>query len=301
MSQEYEVVLAEKSVIDLGCVILYKNIIEDNETISITSTAAGYSINNIYDYKSYTKWKADSASEQILRIAFSEMQYGIKQVTGGGIIKTMDGNQLTTVSGGTEATFKAADSIGIFNHNLKTGTTVTIQYNQNGQWITSKVITIDEENKTILETFERQESTSWQIILDNLSEAPEIAIIFLGEAIYFPFRPRAPYSPYDEGIEVLTEQSNAGHLLGSIIAHHPITIQPYWELLTRTWFNQNIVPFWHNHAKLIKPFFFGWDLVNRPNDIFYCWIDPATRFREVLTLLDYTDEFQMQLKAININ
>lgn len=297
-ASEYEPYLPDSVDVALGCVILYKNILID-ATLSVTNTASGYSINNIVDYRSYTKWKSNTIADQTISAVLEINTIPIKQADDVGFIKTVAGNRLSTVSGGGLSTFGAADCIGIFNHNLS-GTTITVRYLQNSDYVNAITFT-PTSNNPILIPFERQESNRWQIFIDNLTSQAEIADIFLGEAIYFPFRPRAPYTPKNEGIEVNSEISDAGHLLGSVVAHHPVDINPVWEYMSRTWFAENLQPFWDDHAKLLKPFFFGWDLSNRPDDIFYCWVDPAMKFKEVLTTLNYTDEFNLMLKSVNTN
>lgn len=295
---DYDPFLPDSQDVALGCIILYKNILV-GATLGATNTASGYSINNIADYRSYTKWKSNTADNQTIQIDMASEAIPIKQVIGGGNIQTVGGKKLTTVSGFGEAVFGAADCIGIFNHNL-TGCTVSVQYNANGTYVTAKSFVV-EDTKPILMPFTRQESNQWRVVITELNAAIEIAVLFLGEAIYFPFRPRAPYTPMAESIEVNSEISQAGHLLGSVVAHHPVSINPVWEYITRSWFNANIPDFWNDHGKLLKPFFFGWDLENRPDDIFYCWIDPAMVYKEVLTIFNYTDEFNLMLKAVNTN
>ena len=248
----------------MSSIILYSNIIIGS-TLTVTNTASGYSINNIIDYKSYTKWKSNTTDDQTIQAVL-----------------------------GTAA---PADCIGIFNHNLS-GTTITVKYDVSGTMTTAATIS-PTSNNPILVKFTSRTTDTWQIIISGLSAAAEAAVIFLGACITFPFLPRAPYIPRDEGIEVVSEVSQAGHLLGSVVAHYPVSINPVWELLLRTWFNTYLAPFWDDHAKLLKPFFFGWDLTNRPNDIFYCWVDPGMRFKEILTTLNYSDEFSLLLKSVN--
>jgi hypothetical protein len=292
----YDPFIPAAADVALGCVILYKNILIGS-TLTVTNTASGYSVNNIIDYRSYTKWKSNTTDNQTIQGVLSAAIAPIKQADDVGYILTVGGKRLHTVAGGGLTTFGAADCIGIFNHNLS-GTTITVKYDQNGTMVTLATIT-PTSNDPILYPFERHESNKWQVIITGLTAAAEVAVMFLGEAIYFPYLPRAPYTPKDEGIEVMSEVSQAGHLLGSVVAHHPVSINPVWELILRTWFNDNLVPFWDDHGKLLKPFFFGWDLNNRPDDIFYCWIDPAMRFKEILTTLNYSDEFSLLLKSVN--
>ena len=65
----YDPVLAPVADIALGCVLLYKNILIDG-TLSVTNTASGYSLNNLIDYRSYTKWKSNTIDDQTIQALF---------------------------------------------------------------------------------------------------------------------------------------------------------------------------------------------------------------------------------------
>ena len=274
-------------------VILFDNILTEG-TLTATSTAPGYDVDNIMDYRSYTKWKATGTGVQYLTWAMGASSPVRSQT--GWYIKLQNNALLRQLSGGVDT----ADAVGIFNHNLGTiGATVLVQYYGGGAWNTLDTLTPSDDDP-ILSTFTSSISGDWRIKISGMSAAPEIGIIHLGVHLLFPWPPEAPVVPEEEGIKANTEYSGAGNLLGTVLAYNPVTINQRWTNLTRTWYSSSFLQFWDNHGKLIFPFFYAWDLTNRPDDIFYVSIDPGMVRRESLELLSYTKELSLQMKAAGV-
>lgn len=279
--------------------ILFDNILAEG-TLAVTSTATGYSINNIADYRSYTKWKAANTNTQNIDLTgiSADGAAGYVRAQTGWYIKLQNNALLQKVSG----TVEAADAIGIFNHNLGTiHATVKVQYWDGAAFQTAETLTPTDDDP-ILETFTTQSATKWRIEISNCSAAAEIAVIFLGAQLEIPDSPDAPTVPVEEGIAVNSEYSEAGNLLGSTPSHFPININHQWTKapnITRTWYSTYFIPFWENHARDIYPFFYAWDLTNRPDDIRYVTINPGMSRREVLSLLTYSDELVLQMKGVS--
>lgn len=274
-------------------IILFDNILTEG-TLNATSTDSdtSYDVDNLKDYRSYTKWKAADTADQYITWAMGASSPVRSQT--GWYIKLQNNALLRGVTGGVDT----ADAIGIYNHNLGTvGATVEVQYQDAGVWTTLLTLTPSDDDP-ILSTFTSSTSGDWRIKISGMSAAPEIGVIFLGAHLLFPWPPEAPVVPEEEGINVSTEYSGAGHLLGSVLAYNPITINQRWTDLTRSWYSTSFLPFWDNHAKLIYPFFYAWDLDNRPDDIFYVSLDPGMVRRESLELLSYTKELTLQMKGV---
>ena len=272
-------------------IILFDNILTEG-TLTATSTASGYDVDNLKDYRVYTKWKAAGTTNQYL----SWNMGGIAKVRAqtGWYIKLQNNALLGAITGSVDT----ADAIGIVNHNLGTiGAQIDVQYYESGAWNTVLTLNPTTDN-AILSTFTSHTSGDWRIKLSGMSAAPEIGVMFLGVHLSFPWPPEAPVSPVREGIKSKTEISNTGNLLGTNLAFNPKTINHRFTNLTRTWFTTYYEPFWNNHAKLIYPFFYAWDLTNRPNDVFYGYIDDAIIQEEKLSLLNYNDELVLQMKGV---
>lgn len=250
--------------------LLYENILR-NGTLSASGTSADddYHVNYLVDYKSFTKWKADSTSDPYVRLDLA-------------------------VAG-------SADCIAIYNHNFNDiGGTVELQQDsdENDVWTTVAVLTIN-GTKPVMATFNSVTSKRFRIIFLTPTAEPEMAIVFLGTAIEFPYPPDSAVIPFDESITAQMEISEAGHNLGAIISHFPIRISHKYSNFTRTWFNTYFKPFWINHARYLLPFFYAWDLTNRADDIFFVTLDETQIFRETLTVLSLMDEFTLNMKGIS--
>lgn len=248
-------------------IILYNNILRDGTlTTSGTDADENYNILNIIDYKSYSKWKSDNLTDPWIEIELAEA--------------------------------KEIDCVGIYNHNLnEIGGTIKIQYYDAG-WLDAVTIT---PNGTypVLTTFTGKSSTKFRILFDDPTVQPELAVMFFGNKMEFPYPPEAPTAPSEEGINASMEISEAGHNLGAVISHFPLTITQTFKNITRTWFDANYRLFWFNHARYLIPFFYGFDLTNRPNDIYYVSLDQGMKFRESLTILSLTDELTLQMRGVS--
>lgn len=248
-------------------IILYENILRDGTlTVSGTDADTNYNMLNIIDYKSYSKWKADSISDPWIAVELIGAD--------------------------------TPDCIGIYNHNFnEIGGTIKLQYDNAG-WLDLATIT---PNGTypILLPFTAQSSTKFRLLFTSPTIVPEVAVIFLGHKMEFPYPPDAPATPGEEGINASMELSEAGHNLGAVISHFPLTISQRFTNITRTWFDANYRLFWFNHARYLIPFFYGFDLTNRPNDAYYVTVDQGMKFKETLTILSLTDSLDLIMKGIS--
>ena len=248
-------------------IILYENILKNGTlTTSGTDADANYNILNIIDYKSYSKWKADSIVNPWIEID---------------LLASDD-----------------PDCIGIYNHNFnEIGGTIKLQYDNAG-WVDLATIN---PNGTypILLPFTAQASTKFRLLFTSPTIVPELAVFFLGHKMEFPYPPDAPATPGEEGIKGVMELSEAGHTLGSVISHFPLTINQKFTNITRVWFDANYRPFWFNHARYLIQFFYGFDLTNRIYDVYYVKVDQGMKFKEILTILSLTDSIDMTMTGIS--
>lgn len=279
--------------------ILYKNILAQGTlTVSPEYSENIYHIKNLIDHRSFTKWKSENTDDQFIDVDFGA-QY-IERAENTSFIELQSGEDFERMEAG--GSFDAPNAIGIFNHNLGTiGATVKVQHWDAlaDEWTTLLTVTPTNDS-TIIKTFTAVTSEKYRIELTGLTDRAEIAIIYLGKRMDFDFPPAAPVIPAANRIETMAEYSRAGHLLGASVMYYPVEINHRYELMLRTWYNANFKPFWKNHARLMLPFFYAWDLENRADDLYFCHIDPAMAEQESLTLLTYTDELNLILRAIDI-
>ena len=286
----------------MNSIILYRNIFTTTgATVTARDTTTGYNVSNVYDYKAYTSWRAQPASDHLIQwieVALPEEEVDAA-ATGLPIDTAGGGDLLSAASGPGEYT---PDTIGIFNHNLGSlGITVTLQ-----RWNTFTSAWVDildltpTTDKTILRTFTTVNANKYRLYMVCPAAGINIRIsqIYLGQRLEFPFRPEGPVVPISEAIELKAETSKAGYILGALVAHWPFTLSHLWKYLTRAWYRDYFLPFWDDHAKYLKPFFYAWDLDERPDDVYFVSVDPGMVRREPLSILTYSDELQLQMRSI---
>lgn len=277
-------------------IILYKNYLANN-TLTVTSTASGYSINNIIDWRTYTKWKANSTADQNID-AFVDNDQAYLELAEGGWLET-EGGYLELASG------VAPDALFIFNHNLFTvGATVEVQYSTDGGSTYTTLHSFSPAtNLAQLEIFNESDiivSQYWRIKLSGLTAAPEIGVMMLGKKMQFPWPPDNPVIPKAESMKLASEISEEGHLLGTVLAYNPIQINHKWSNLLRQWTEGTFEQFWNSHAKFIYPFVYAWDLDNRPKEIHFVRINPSFVYQEPLSKHPYADEVQLQMVGVSV-
>ena len=281
-------------------VILYDNLLSRG-ALTVTSEATGYPIENVTDLRSFTKWKASSEATQDIEVDLTPVG-ALLEGAGAGRIMLEGAGAGQIMLEGEASGAELPNAIGIFNHNFGSiGATVKV-YRDNGGWELLETIN-PTTDKPILSYWVAASSIKFKIEISGAAEAPYAGVIMLGVYLSMPDPPDAPYAPVNEGIKVSTEISEAGHLLGSVVEHFPININPRWTNapnFTRTWYTTYFLPFWEDHGRWIKPFFYGWDLVNRPDDVFYVHLDPGFVRAEALSLLTYTDSVELLLKGVSL-
>lgn len=274
-------------------VILYNNLITD-ATITATSEAVNYDVEYLQDNKTFSYWKASASGTNNIIIDFGS------------------------------DTFVGA--LGIASHNLK-GSKLTLYKSSNGtdwsvvlaQWnvlkenailkliseYESEYLKYEDGEPIELEDggyLEGEESESYlsrywklEIISDT---APQIGVLYLGEYFQFEYPPEIPVIPIRQGIVAVSERSNAGHLLGTDIRYYQNNANFLFRNITRGWYLSKLKMFWDDHAKLLKGFFFAWDLENRDSDIYYCKITSDSIMQEPLTMFAYVDEVTLNMEIL---
>jgi len=241
-------------------IFLYENKLI-GATLSASETAAGYDVNNLADYRTYTRWKANSSGTKTITITL--------------------GSSLP------------ATGIGIVGHNLNGG---SISITADG----APALTTTNINSNYAQFFyfTQKTGTVWVITIVHPTLTPEIGVIFLSEYLLMEQTPETPYSPFKEKSEFNSEISKAGHLLGNNFRFSRGNISARFDNLTRSFVNNNVKPFWLNHLSQGKPFFFAWDKVNAPNDVFYVRAAEGMTFDTPVSILERVDSVTIEMEGI---
>jgi len=249
--------------------LLYDNIFDDG-TPAATSTAAGYSVLNIRDFRSYTHYKAAAA---------------------GTIYITVD----------TASTATAADTLGIHTHNLGTAaSTVAVECSTNNStWAVALADFTPTDNYAIMKSFtEKANFRYWRLKMETAAVAPQCAIAMIGSRITFPNKPLSPLTKYSIGRETVTSKSKAGHIIGQQIQFKPLSMSFTFPPVESnyTWWSTTFKTFWNTHG--LKPFFFCLDYDNFPGDVFWVSLSNNQRYELNMQFLTRVETFNLSLEGI---
>ena len=248
-------------------IILYDNRLTDG-TLTATDTATGYDVLNIVDNRPYTFWKAASS-----------------------------GTKYITVDCGST---KSADCLAIIGHNFKTAAAiVSIESSPDNTVWTERLSDFTPiSDKAFMKTFISSSARYWRIKIITTSIAAQIGVAVLGTKMQFEYPPETPYNPYTETPAAYVERSKNGHILGVSTYNPVLEFRALFSFITRTWLNTYFIPFWQNHARLFKPFFFAWDLDTYPEDVFFVSIDNNMTFETPFSILEYVDTVSLTMRGV---
>lgn len=228
-------------------ILLYNNKLL-TATLTASATASGYDPQNVLDERTYTYWKANVAGTNYIR--------------------------------GAWGTAQAVDCVGIAGHNFNTvGASVYVEHSSNGtDWIQDASF-VPPNNNAIALYFTPITAAYWRLRIANSSGLPMVGVLFFGEKILFEYPAVTPIAFWDEGIISESTQSETGNLLGSVVKFNDLILDRTFQNFTKTFFTNSIKPFWDNHGKLLKHFFYADDLVNDPALVYYCRCKGEFRMR----------------------
>lgn len=224
-------------------IILYDNRFLDAAVIQSTDTDPGgdYDVRNIRDLRPYTFHK----------------------FTGGG-------TKYYTVDCGAA---KDADCLGVFSHNLGTvGAALSIESSTDnfGASNTQRLVPVSPTTDlALLKPFTLGNDRYWRAKLVTASLAAKSAVVVLGKKLTVPGIPMGPFAPYRESVVSDTPQSELGTQIEANVKYYPIRIDAKFQYLDRTWLDNTFLPFWNNHMKKEKWFFFAWNLDDFPQHVFF--------------------------------
>lgn len=255
-------------------IILYDNRFLDG-AITATNTAPGYDVNNIKDLRPYTWWAAVGLVAQYITVDCGSV--------------------------------KSANCIAMIGHNLSAaaGGVVVQSSLDNITWSTMLAAFVPASDKAFLKKLVPSPDPAapctgryWRIVIVAPTVAPHIAVVFLGTMMQFEYPPDAPYVPYTETPVADVERSKNGHILGVSTYLPALQLQPQFSNINRTWLDAYLIPFWQTHARLLKPFFFAWDLDTYPADVFFVSIDDESALETPFSLLSLVDSITLKMRGV---
>jgi len=240
--------------------ILYNNLLT-NGTLTSSALETGSNVQNIRDYRPYTFVKFAAAGTNYIQVEFGQ---------------------------GFEV-----DTIAIIGHNLYSISAQFYLEKFTTAWVEIINESIESDNAFMFK-FENEIASKYRIKIINSIGKPYLGVAFLGKSLEMEYPPDAPRSVYNESIEVDSEISKSGNLLGSIIRFNPIEINHSFSNLSKTFVQNSFLPFW-NYAKQLKPFFYAVDLSNNLHDVFYVRLKQESILEMPQSNLNYIDSINLQM------
>lgn len=219
--------------------LFYANVLAN---LTATTTAAGYAVSNLLDWKEGSWWKALNTTVPMY----------IYPSSGPG--------------GGSSLT---ADYLFISGHNLNTiGATVTLQRSATGAWGGEEVNVISfapSDDKSLAKIFASVSDDYWRLRLTgSLSAAPFMAICVWGELTELNYV-TSSFDPYGEVVKANTKKTQGGVISGRHIKYSERKIVLTFNHEVDSVY-QKVKTLWDNHG--LKNFGLGWETTDHPDDIF---------------------------------
>ena len=214
--------------------IFYDSRLDDATPVAST-TAAGFDVLNLLDWRPYTKWQPTALPATV------------------------------TVDSGSAL---AADYCVIWEHDLNTqGATLEVRastdnFSGSDDLIATK--TPSDDDPFLLE-WSSVSYQYWRIKITGTT-MPTIGIAAIGTALEIPQYLREGFDPRGRKPQGVFNKSVAGMPLGRTIQYEEWTQSLTFELLTWAWIRATWEPAWTAHLRA-EPFVFAWDAISHADEL----------------------------------
>ncbi len=225
-------------------IFAYQNLLEDdNATVTVSSEAVGFEMENAYDWNPTTFWKPTSSGAAWIRASFAAAQL--------------------------------CNYVAIFAHNLgESGSNFKLQYSLDGGsvWLdaTTPIAPVGTECRFV--HFSSVLAADWRVLFDS-DAAASVGIIAFGVDFELEHGTGQGFSPpnFARDTQVTNNTSERGTLLGRTLIRQGSHLSLTAEFMSESFTLDTWLPFME-HAEM-KPFFFQWNPDDRPTESAFCWTD----------------------------
>ncbi len=225
-------------------VICWQNVSRTDPAPTVTNStdATGYPIENVWDWREYTHWKSSDAGALYIKLDADPIA----------------GDEITV------------DSLAIAGHNFgSVGVTgLKLQYSDDDVDYHDCHSAIDPaDDQVIFRKFTAQTHRYFKLVIPSgYSSAPEIGVLFIGSATEIPSYPDAGFDPDAQEADLAAEYGRTGRLLGVATRFRRREIQADFSRLPASFIHDQWVPFFREHGAM--PFFFAWDPEGKPDEAY---------------------------------
>jgi hypothetical protein len=247
--------------------ILYQNLFLLGTPIA-TDTAAGYSVLNVTDSRDYSFWQAASS-----------------------------GTKYITIDCGSA---KSADCVAFYAHNLDSsnanGTVSVESSTDNSNW-TNRLTGFVPQKGANVKKFTTASARYWRVKIVTASIAARVGVLFLGARLDMEQPAETPVSYMNESVTAAAEESTSGNYLGAVVRNFPINQTATFRIISKTWFDTYLLPFYNNHYKRLKPFFYAHDLDVYGADCYFVHGTADNIFNPTRSMAGRIEDFSLTMRG----
>jgi hypothetical protein len=164
-----------------------------------------------------------------------------------------------------------ADYMGLARHNLS-GATVSVEEFDGSDWNEIFAEQVLGSNAPAIMRFASTAASGFRLKIQNATDEPEIAILYVGELLELQRRIYVGHTPitYGRQTTVQSGRSENGNYLGRVILQERLATSVQLENLTPNWYRETMEPFVISAKAL--PFFYSWRPTTYPDEVGFCWL-----------------------------
>lgn len=217
----------------------FDNVLDRGE-LSASSTATGYDVLNVTDWRPYTRWRPDTMS------AYIHADCGSAQ---------------------------PADSLFIAGHSLwSSGVTVTVLAGATSVIgaATTLATVVPDSDRALMAKFNSVSARHWFVLFEGGGSPeliPEMGIVAVGAAFEGERGLQYGFDPFGRDLKGSFNTAVEGDPLGRVLDYEQFKESLQFNLITVDWLRDSFIPAWNTHLKL-KPWGFCPDPDNNPGECF---------------------------------
>jgi len=239
---------------------------------ALTASATGDgNVLNLIDYRTFSHWKGVDLTTVYIKVV-------------GSVSKT-------------------ANSLGISGHNFgSAGATVSLECSDDDFNVDTTVALagfVPPNDKPIFKKFDQKSKRDWRLKLTGMTEIPEFTILHAGDYFIFPKFPHgSEFAPIEEeGVDEGVDSAE-GHTIGVTISNIKITSSLSMKKVDPSWYEDTFKPLYDSHIRLYKPFFYAWDIINHPKDVYYMSMKRGSKHKAPFD--PYRRSFKLDMVGVDL-
>ena len=209
-----------------------------------------------------------SASSELLMFPATNMA---NAATAFGWEATDTATQTITIDNPTAA---SVDYLGIARHNLnQAGLTLTVKFD--GVAVVGPVSVSETQAQLLL--FEQASPSVIELVIDGASNAPKIAVVYIGLSLELERNIYVNHTPitYGRDRNVVNGVSQSGEWLGEVVLNEVLSTGVSLTNLTPLWYRNSLDRYFKQKPR--KPCFWAWRPDTYALEIGYCWVEGNPR------------------------